>query len=52
MDYLISTYGWDQMNALLATFGEGTAYESALEQVYGIDLDGLEQAWRASLGLN
>ena len=52
VDYLISTYGWDQMNALLATLGEGTTYESALEQVYGIDLDGLEQAWRASLGLN
>ena len=52
VDYLIRTYGWDQMNALLATLGEGTTYESAMEQVYGLDLNGLEQAWRASLGLN
>ena len=52
VDYLIRTYGWDQMNALLETLGEGTTYESAVEQVYGFDLDGLEQAWRASLGLN
>ena len=26
-------------------------YDSALEQVYGFNVDGLETAWRASLGL-
>jgi hypothetical protein len=49
--YLIETYGREKMAALLEVFRRGTAYDEALEQVYGFDMLGLDNAWRGSLGL-
>jgi hypothetical protein len=49
--YLIETYGGDKMSALLEVFQEGTTVDRALEQVYGLDVAGLDNEWRASLGL-
>ena len=49
--YLIETYGWPQMQQLLAVFAEGSTEESAFIQVYGWEYDRLETAWRQSLGL-
>ena len=50
MDYLITEYGWTEMQRLLDVFSEGTTYEGAIERVYGMNLDGLEATWLLSLG--
>lgn len=49
--FLLETYGQAQMQELILTLAEGTGYDEALEAVYGFNVDGLEQAWRQSLGL-
>ncbi|MCB9006432.1 MAG: hypothetical protein H6656_03500 [Ardenticatenaceae bacterium] len=49
--YLLESYGQEQMQDLLLTLAQGTGYDEALEAVYGFNVDGLEQAWRKSLGL-
>ena len=51
VSYLIETYGPARMLQLLDVFSEATGYDQALEQVYGLDSDGLDSDWRASLGL-
>ena len=51
VDYMITAYGWPRMQELLAVFSEGSTYEAAVEQVYGLDLDSLEDGWHSSLGL-
>ena len=51
VNYMIDAYGWPKMQELLAVFSEGSTYEAAVQRVYGIDLDSLEDAWHNSLGL-
>jgi hypothetical protein len=50
--YLVETYGPEKMAALLDVFKEGTAYDKALQQVYGFDILSLDTEWRISLGLS
>ncbi len=47
--YLIDTHGWEKMQELLAVFQDGSTYNDALLRVYGMDMDALDQEWRASL---
>lgn len=49
--FLIDTYDSGTMLQLLNTFKQGRSYDGALLEVYGFDTDGLDDAWRASLGL-
>lgn len=49
--FLIDTYGRDQINRLLSVFKEGSRCDPALERVYGFDTDGLEERWRAAIGV-
>ncbi len=49
--FIIDTYGGDAMNQLLQIFSEGELYDKALMQALGVDMHGLDNAWRASLGL-
>ncbi|MCK4243147.1 MAG: peptidase MA domain-containing protein, partial [Dehalococcoidia bacterium] len=49
--FLLDNYGQDKMLQLLDVFKEGSGYDDALIQVYGFDMDGLNELWRASLGL-
>ncbi|MCH8160292.1 MAG: hypothetical protein IIB88_00190, partial [Chloroflexi bacterium] len=51
VDFLIETYGEQKFADLFAAFKEGDTTAGALEQVYGFDQDGLENEWRASVGL-
>ena len=51
VDYMITAHGWPKMQELLAVFSEGSTYEAAVERVYGLNLDSLEDAWHSSLGL-
>lgn len=48
--FLLETYGQKGMTRLLETLRDGSAIEPALVEVYGFDLDGLEDAWRKSIG--
>ena len=50
VEYLISTYGSDKMLELLNTFREGSSYDGALEEVYGFDMDGLNDLWLKYVG--
>jgi hypothetical protein len=49
--FLIDDYGEEKFRELLAAFREGNRTDDALMQVYGFDQDGLENAWRRSVGL-
>jgi hypothetical protein len=49
--FLIETYGEAQFADLFAAFRTGATTGEALEQVYGFNQDGLENAWRESVGL-
>ena len=49
--FIVDTYGTDAMAELLSIFGEGALYDEALEQALGVDTDGLDNAFRESLGL-
>ncbi len=48
--FLIESYGREQMSALLLTLRDGNTIDEALSSVYGFGVEGLEDAWRASIG--
>ena len=48
--FLIETYGQEKMTALLLAQRDGMTIDEALMQVYGFDVDGLEDEWRAAIG--
>ena len=48
--YLLETYGQASMLDLLDAAQAGSRPDAALLEVYGIDSDGLDQAWRAWIG--
>lgn len=49
--FMIEKYGEDKFRALFAAFTKGLRINEAMQSVYGFDQDGLDDAWRASLGL-
>ena len=49
-DFLIKTYGRDKMTSLLLDLRDGQTADQALQAVYGFNVDGLEAAWRLSIG--
>lgn len=51
VDFLLERYGRAAMQDLLLALAAGSSTDAALEQVYGFNVDGLEQAWRAEMGL-
>ena len=46
VEFLIGNYGQDKMFELLNTFRQGSSYDDALEQVYGLNMDGLNTLWQ------
>lgn len=48
--FLIEAYGRDKMTALLIALRDGMSVDDALQQTYGFDIDGLEDAWREAVG--
>ena len=48
--FLIKTYGRDKVTALLIALRDGSTVDEALTNVYGFNIEGLEDAWRASIG--
>jgi hypothetical protein len=51
VDFLLRQYGQASMQQLLQTLSAGTSYDEALTDVVGLDVDGVEAAWRVSLSL-
>ncbi len=49
--FIIDTYGTAAMAKLLKIFAEGALPDEALQQALGVDMVGLDNAWRTSLGL-
>jgi hypothetical protein len=49
--FLIDTYGDQKFSDLYKAIAAGSGTPGALQQVYGFNEDGLENAWRASVGL-
>ncbi|MBI2916554.1 MAG: hypothetical protein HYY01_01045 [Chloroflexi bacterium] len=50
VDYLMRTYGREKFQELFRVLKDGNRFNDALKQVYGLDIDGLDAAWRAYLG--
>ncbi len=48
--FLIEEYGKEKMTDLLIALRDGHTIDEALESVYGLSVEGLEDAWRASVG--
>ncbi|GIK43316.1 MAG: hypothetical protein BroJett011_71490 [Chloroflexota bacterium] len=49
--FIIETYGPEKMAKLLSIFAEGSLDDEALQEALGVDTDGLDNAFRASLDL-
>ncbi|MGD0879556.1 MAG: peptidase MA family metallohydrolase [Anaerolineales bacterium] len=50
VDFMIKTYGRDKMTSLLLDLKNGQTIDQALQAVYDFDTNGLETAWRSSIG--
>ena len=50
VNFLLQTYGREKMTSLLIALRDGATADEALQSVFGFDTDGLENAWRASIG--
>ncbi|CAG0935342.1 hypothetical protein TFLX_04177 [Thermoflexales bacterium] len=48
--FLIEQYGKDKILEFLRTLRDGATVDEALQQVYGFDIEGFEDAWRDDLG--
>ncbi|MEJ2488134.1 MAG: peptidase MA family metallohydrolase, partial [Anaerolineales bacterium] len=50
VQFLIEEYGQENMLAFFGAFKEGDSQDQALNQVYGLDQDSLNDAWREWIG--
>ncbi len=50
VDFMVRTYGRDKLKQLMSQFQAGTTPDDAFQRVLGVDEDGLENAWRKSVG--
>jgi len=50
VNLLVTEYGQDKMLALLRALRDGVKLDEAMQTIYGFDLDGFEDAWRAKIG--
>jgi hypothetical protein len=50
VNFMIKIYGRDKMTALLLDLRDGQTVDAALQAVYQFDTNGLEDAWRLSIG--
>ncbi|MGQ9832480.1 MAG: peptidase MA family metallohydrolase [Candidatus Villigracilaceae bacterium] len=48
--FLLESYGRDKMNEMLLALRDGETVDEALQHIYGFDVEGLEDAWRANIG--
>jgi hypothetical protein len=49
VEYLLVNFGQEEMLRLLTVIKEGSTYDNALLQVYGFDVEGLDERWQETL---
>ena len=50
VEFIIEEYGTHKLGELLSVFARGAHYDDAMMQVFGVDMDGMEDLWRAYIG--
>ncbi|HLB49625.1 MAG TPA: peptidase MA family metallohydrolase [Anaerolineales bacterium] len=50
VNFLIEEYGRDKMLDLLRALRDGETLDDAMHRLYGFDIEGFEDAWRAKIG--
>ena len=50
VDFIIAEHGTESLGELIAVFAEGAHYDDAVMQVFGVDMDGMEDQWREHIG--
>ena len=50
VDFIFRHYGRDKMAQLLQAFKQGGLYNDIFDQVFGVNIDGLENEWRKDIG--
>jgi hypothetical protein len=50
VSFIIEEYGAAKLGELIAVFAEGAHYDDAMMEIFGVDMDGMEDLWRASVG--
>ncbi|MDT8307291.1 MAG: peptidase MA family metallohydrolase [Anaerolineae bacterium] len=50
VNFLLDEYGQEALQDLIAALASGMAHDEAFEHVYGVNVDGLEVAWREAIG--
>jgi len=48
--FVIQEYGSAKLGELISVFAKGAHYDDAMMQVFGVDMDGMEDRWRAHIG--
>ena len=48
--FLVAQYGQDKMLSLLRSLRDGATVDQALQSIYGFNIEGFEDAWRAAIG--
>jgi hypothetical protein len=51
VNFMLETYGQEKMSQLLKALSNAEPVDDALIAIYGLDTNGLDAAWRESLGL-
>ena len=49
VNFTLKTYGRAKMTTLLKSLRDGNTIDEALQEIYGFDTDGLEDAWRKGI---
>jgi hypothetical protein len=50
IEFIINEYGAEQLGQLIEIFAEGAHYDDAMLEVFGVDMDGMEDLWREHVG--
>jgi hypothetical protein len=50
VSFIIDAYGAEKLGELIGVFAEGAHYDDAMLQVFGVDMDGMEDLWREHIG--
>ena len=50
VDFFVEEYGSQKLGELLSVFAHGAHYDDAMRTVFGVDMDGMEDLWRAHIG--
>jgi hypothetical protein len=50
INFIIDEYGADALGQLIDVFAVGAHYDDALIEVFGVDMDGMEDLWRDYIG--